>query len=310
MQFSLFSKILSHPKLLGRNVKRRLASRCIVVLFNLNIKEIGQMETLNMKGYENSQKISFSKWNRLVFFLIPLLALTTNAWAEPLSLESGPQKVTMIELFSSEGCSSCPPADRQLANLKSNKILLKDFVPIEFHVDYWNYLGWTDPFSNQQFSQRQRSYAREWGNGRVYTPGFVVNGKEYPLGRALPTSKAESRPGNLKVEQVKGNSFKVTFASSAQLKNSNLIVHAALLGNGLVSKIPSGENAGETLQHEFVVLKHSSHPLSKKNKTYQTVVSLGSAKKSKAQSYSVAFWVTKSDSQMPIQAVGGNLPSL
>jgi len=133
--------------------------------------------------------LSHKVFKKIALFTIMVASPIGQAKQKSIKLNSGAQQVTVIELFSSEGCSSCPPADRQLAALKNNENIFKTFVPMEFHVDYWNQLGWTDPFSNKSFSSRQRSYAREWGNGGVYTPAFVVNGNEHRLGSALPTRK-------------------------------------------------------------------------------------------------------------------------
>ncbi|MEO0334986.1 MAG: DUF1223 domain-containing protein [Pseudomonadota bacterium] len=221
--------------------------------------------------------------------------------------ESGSKQVTLIELFSSEGCSSCPPADRQLARLKSHKQLYKSFVPIEFHVDYWNYLGWTDPFSNKQFSSRQRRYAKEWGNGRVYTPGFVIRGQEHRLGTALVTKKGSAKPGNLKVLRDNSN-FEIEFTPSEDLASRQLVVNCAVLGNGLKTKVPAGENAGETLKHEFVVLKHKQVRLKKgKSGRYTASIKLKKPDGSQAESFGAAFWVNASGSQVQLQATGAPL---
>ncbi|NQZ00771.1 MAG: DUF1223 domain-containing protein [Bdellovibrionales bacterium] len=227
--------------------------------------------------------------------------------ASQLFAESGKLQVTMIELFSSEGCSSCPPADRQLARLKANKGLFKSFVPIEFHVDYWNYLGWTDPFSNQQFSKRQRRYAKEWGNGRVYTPGFVIGGQEHALGTALVTRKGESMPGSIRVVRT-GSNFEIQFEPTAKSSTRQLFLNGAILGNGLKTKVPAGENAGSTLRHEFVVLKHKALEMKRTpSGLYTAKLALDPPKNSKAESFSAAFWINQAGSQAPIQATAAPL---
>ena len=85
----------------------------------------------------------------------------------------------LVELFTSEGCSSCPPADAWISQLKESPDLWKKIVPVAFHVDYWNNLGWRDRFAKPEFTARQRRYVAAWGGDSVYTPGFVVNGKEW-----------------------------------------------------------------------------------------------------------------------------------
>src|ERR1700676_1589940 len=104
--------------------------------------------------------------------------LTTSFGGE-ISFESKPARTHLLELFTSEGCSSCPPAEAWLGKLKSDDRLWKDFVPIAFHVDYWDGLGWKDRFAQPEWTRRQNSYAVRWGGSSVYTPGFVLDGREW-----------------------------------------------------------------------------------------------------------------------------------
>src|SRR5215472_358919 len=99
--------------------------------------------------------------------------------AEQMHFQSGPQHTAVIELYTSEGCSSCPPAEKWFSQLKTRPRLWIDFVPTAFHVDYWDYLGWQDPFGTAANSDRQRKYATQWKSHSVYTPGFVLDGKEW-----------------------------------------------------------------------------------------------------------------------------------
>src|SRR5688572_22165851 len=88
------------------------------------------------------------------------------------------QAPVLVELFTSQGCSSCPPADKLLSALRSDPQMAGRVIPLAFHVDYWNRIGWEDPFSSAQWTGRQQRYARALGNGsRVYTPQLVVNGR-------------------------------------------------------------------------------------------------------------------------------------
>ena len=133
--------------------------------------------------------------------MLIFMGVSIPSLAEQVLFQSGDQQVNLVELYSSEGCSSCPPADKWVASLKTHKDLWQSFVPINFHVDYWDRLGWVDRFANQSFSQRQRRYAQEWQSGRVYTPGFVKNGKEWRP-KAAQFSKGSS-VGNLTVKNTK-----------------------------------------------------------------------------------------------------------
>ena len=125
---------------------------------------------------------------RLSLVLILLAMLTTQGNAAEKPDAAG---VAVIELFTSQGCSSCPPADRLLSRLASDPRYAGKVIPLSFHVDYWNYIGWTDPFSSADFSQRQRAYAqRAFRSHRVYTPQVVVNGRDECVGSGENASKS------------------------------------------------------------------------------------------------------------------------
>ena len=237
--------------------------------------------------------------------LVLILMQQINVFAK--EFQSGESQVKLIELYSSEGCSSCPPAEAQLAKLTDHKNLWKTFVPINFHVDYWNRLGWVDPYSNAAFTERQRSYARLWKVKTVYTPAFVSNGES--LGSTLNI-------GGLLEESKKGNSIKIT-ANTVSVKKSYIVnisaanldekkvyqIHVALLGNGLVSDVTSGENKGEILIQNFVALKHESKAYSGKGVTFE----IKQPESLKVLKYGLALWITEQDQLAPLQVVGGYL---
>ena len=114
-----------------------------------------------------------------LFKVFLFIILTQIPFAHAIDFESGEHKVSLLELYTSEGCSSCPPADRWLSDLKNHHQLWKNVVPVAFHVDYWDYIGWQDRFADGRYSQRQRDFAREQSLTTVYTPGFILNGKEH-----------------------------------------------------------------------------------------------------------------------------------
>src|SRR5881394_1953150 len=144
--------------------------------------------------------------------LIALLgAAALTSQAADRVFESGPQKVHLLELFTSEGCSSCPPAEAWLSKLKSDPRWWKDFVPLAFHVDYWDHLGWRDPFASKEWTARQYRYSAAWKKGSVYTPAFALDGKEWHSG-ALPAVATET-PGVLKIS-VNGDQVTATFKAA------------------------------------------------------------------------------------------------
>ena len=110
--------------------------------------------------------------------ILTLLIASSPAMGE-IVIKSPETRTNLIELYTSEGCSSCPPADQWLSRLKVHPQLWHQLVPIAFHVDYWDYIGWQDRFARPEFSERQRLYARQNNLSTVYTPALVLNGTEW-----------------------------------------------------------------------------------------------------------------------------------
>ncbi|HLH18245.1 MAG TPA: DUF1223 domain-containing protein [Bryobacteraceae bacterium] len=174
---------------------------------------------------------------------------------------AGPQPVPVVaELFTSEGCSSCPPADRLLAELdRSQPVAGARVIVLSEHVDYWNQLGWRDPFSEPQFSRRQEQYARVLG-GDVYTPELVVDGRDPVLGndaaavgkailRAAARAKAPVRIAGARRE---GAEAAIEIAIPPLTKGRGE-VWVAIADESARSSVSRGENAGRTLVHVAVV---------------------------------------------------------
>ncbi len=243
---------------------------------------------------------------------LPLLALVlvSTAFGSTIQFQSGPEQVTLLELYTSEGCSSCPPADRWISQLKDSPRLWTEVVPVAFHVAYWDYLGWPDPWGRQAYSQRQRLMANQAGAG-VYTPGFFLNGKEWRgffNRQALPRASNE-RPGTL-VATVQGDgTISIEFDSATTKIENRRTYHIALLGNEITSKVTRGENAGRTLVHDFTVLKYLSIPA---KEGAGTDVPVGTFFKSAqdVRGQALAVWVTEGNSLTPLQATGGWLKGL
>jgi hypothetical protein len=215
--------------------------------------------------------------------------------------ESGAQRVSLLELYTSEGCSSCPPAEKWMAQLRNEKSLWNQVVPVAFHVDYWDSLGWKDRFAKRAYSARQRDYASSWGTPSVYTPGFVLNGTEWKGwfdGQQLPTFENE-KAGQLKVH-LHGNEAEVVF--DAPSEKGRLEVHFAPLAMRVASDVRAGENQGRKLEHEFVATELTSAKLEFVNgkQTAHAVLPLDGAN-------ALAVWVTRDDSLRPLQATGGFL---
>jgi len=235
--------------------------------------------------------------NRFIAWSVTLLISSAICHAQEFS--SGPERTSLIELFTSEGCSSCPPADKRLNALADDKGLWKEFVPIAFHVDYWNYLGWTDPYASADYSARQRQYTKEWNARTTYTPCFVVNG----VATRTPRTKTNSdRVGTLKVE-LRNNNATVIFTPTE--KKSGYIAWIAPLSDKLSNLVKSGENRGQYLEHRFVALGLNSQMMSgASNGTYSATLAIPEDARTKA----IAVWVSGKDFLKPLQATGGWLP--
>jgi hypothetical protein len=230
-----------------------------------------------------------------------LLCYAHISQAQELEFKSGNKQVALIELYTSQGCSSCPPADEWLSKLKDKPGLWSEFVPVAFHVDYWDYLGWKDSFSNGKFSNRQRLHKAQGNVKVVYTPGFFLNGKEWKsrFGRKVP--KAGNTTGEL-TAKLKNNTLRAQFASSKPLDSTTLNV--GILGFGYQTPIKAGENSNRVLHEDFVLLSHTEHIST--NHTWE--ISLPEKVSPSAQKYAIALWVSEGSNLKPIQTTGGWLP--
>lgn len=208
------------------------------------------------------------------------------------------EKVSLLELYSSEGCSSCPPAEKALYDLREDKNLWKKFVPINFHVDYWNQLGWIDAFSSKKFTDRQHDYANAWKARRVYTPAFVVDGVEKGAQLPLLTVNKAKSSLSINIKKESENLLKVMVGGST---SGPLKLNFALLANGIESAVKSGENKGRTLKHNFVVVELTEQPLKETNEFKITKPNVPH------KSLSYAIWVSSKTTLQVIQAAGGDL---
>jgi hypothetical protein len=177
-----------------------------------------------------------------------------------------PPHLVIVELFTSEGCSSCPPADSLLKELsEQQKMNGVQIVALEEHVDYWNHLGWKDPYSAAEFSQRQSDYAQVFGTDGVYTPQMVVDGQSELVGsRSMAAREAIKKAANQPKAEVVlvggANSSPGKPAFEVQIKSLGGIavrgeteLWIAVTEKGLQTDVKAGENSGETLKHAAVV---------------------------------------------------------
>jgi hypothetical protein len=193
-----------------------------------------------------------------------------------------------------------------LSPLKESPRLWKDFVPLAFHVDYWDYLGWRDPWGNKSFSDRQRAYAKQWRSDSIYTPGFVLNGKDWRdwLGRKDGPESAGVKAGVLTVSSPDTNRWHVNFAP-ANTGGADYEVHAALLAGNLSSNVKAGENRGRLLRHDFVVLTLAKASLVCSGDAVQGEFVLNKQRNAAESDLALAVWITPAGRLEPLQATGG-----
>lgn len=212
----------------------------------------------------------------IVFFATATMCLTiygfaqTSSKSKEIKTSTTPTSsgIVVLELFTSQGCSSCPPADEVLA--KYSKENNPNIIPLAFHVDYWNYIGWKDPFSKSAFSDRQRDYAQYFESSKIYTPQIIINGKEELVG----SNKSQINK-IVSSEAAKVNTTSINITSSVLLDNQIAVkvnlskldaaskVNFALVKKKEFTKIKRGENNGLEQTSYNIVYDFKSVSISK-----------------------------------------------
>jgi hypothetical protein len=194
----------------------------------------------------------------------------------------------VIELFTSQGCSSCPAADKNLTEiLQQAKKEGKEVFGLSFHVDYWNYIGWKDPYSSKEFTARQRKYGEEMNLRSIYTPQMIVNGKDEFVG----SSKDESK-------KIVANAFKQKPSYHITIKDFQMtngvlhlkylldkepngeVINMAIVEKEVENYVPRGENSGRKLHHDNVVRSFITNPIKREQELQLKIPEINSAKAS------------------------------
>jgi hypothetical protein len=210
-----------------------------------------------------------------LFFLLILIAVSTLLASCGMQAVDGVQvgressqtafesrQPVLVELFTSEGCSSCPPADRNLIFLENQQpVSQAEIITLAFHVDYWDRLGWKDRFSSAQFSSRQSTYADAFKLDSNYTPQMIVDGSAEFVGsdsgKAAKEILAAAGSAKASIElDVSANRLKAKITNAP--KHGEATVFAAIAEDGISSRVERGENAGNTLNHVSVVREMKS----------------------------------------------------
>ena len=201
------------------------------------------------------------RWGLL---FLGMLVMGSPAAAE-CKAKSPEHTVALVELYTSEGCDSCPPADRWLSSLAGRGYGPERVVPIALHVDYWDYIGWKDPYAQARFSSRQRKLAQLTRSAIVYTPQVVVQGQDFRRWGSPAFDEAvrriNARPARaaiaLSLEAGAKGSFRVEALAELRepAQQADAALYLAAYENKLVSRVQAGENRGRTLAHDHVVFE-------------------------------------------------------
>ncbi len=197
------------------------------------------------------------------YHLIFLLFLPLNVFAEGqrvITASSPANRVALLELYTSEGCSSCPPAEEWLSNLKDSGISSQQLIPLAFHVTYWDYIGWRDQFASERHDQRQRKIAQYNSQNTIYTPQFVLSGSDYRTYNRFSSdvreivSKESDVDLKLSLQQKDISNLDVELLINTERSNvKDIAFFIAVYEDDLSVEVSDGENEGELLHHDYVV---------------------------------------------------------
>ena len=187
---------------------------------------------------------------RPLYALLAALPLAAHAAAPMCEARSGPDLTPVVELYTSEGCSSCPPADQWLSTLKGQPVVAQ-----AFHVAYWDYIGWKDRFAQATFSARQKDIAASNRLSNIYTPQVVRNGRDWHERQRITEPQAPAR-ARISLQRV-GSSDGFEARVEPLDANTAWTAYWTVTEDGHSSRVKAGENAGEFLKHDFVVRQYT-----------------------------------------------------
>lgn len=260
----------------------------------------------------NTLHYSIRRFTGVALTLASFLFLTP-AFANKVSVSSGDYRTPVVELYTSEGCSSCPPADAWISKLGDT--LSDDFhaVPLVFHVDYWNYLGWEDPFSRPEFTTRQQELAANNRQRSIYTPELAVSGRETKgtsaVVQAIRSANTELSEVLIKMDLMIQNGNEIAAAVKIENANEDAELYLAVYENDISREIGGGENQGRTLHHDYVV-RHWVRATSLPTGSYLGSHSLNLKRDWERQNLGLAAVVVERNSGKTLQAVSASLAEL
>lgn len=231
----------------------------------------------------------------VLLLLTPLIALAAE---KPVTVfhSTNSGQAQLVELFTSQGCSSCPQAERWLSQFQQHPSLWHTLFPLAWHVDYWDQLGWKDQFARPEFSRRQYWYHHLGHSKAVYTPQVLVDGNEWA---GLLTTPRGELPD---AEILSGAAFSATVSGDTLTAQGEGLLNIALVRTEYSQRIYRGENAGRRLQQPFVVLGYTQVP--SLNGQWQTPLP---ATTEEIAADAIVIWVTSPGNPAPLAIAGGAL---
>ena len=237
--------------------------------------------------------------------------MLTGALTYAQQFSSPSTQVSILELFTSQGCEECPDSDKLLSEFQKNPALFKKVIPIAYHVDYWNDKGWEDPLSSEASTKKQYEYATIWRKPSIYTPLFALNGKPtrfWDIDELDLDTPHQNKPGILSVKLNNKKFMTVHFDSNNKkhIKQTNVVIHANILAMDFTTKVLSGTNKGKTLHNDFVSMALKTKKSLIRDKKLSEMMHIPEFTKQQEKDYYMVLWLTDSDNLI-IQALAGKL---
>ena len=226
-----------------------------------------------------------------------LCGVSGMTWAQSCSSSSAQRPMVVVELYTSQGCSSCPPADRWLSSLQARE----DVLAMAFHVNYWNHLGWKDPFATAQTTERQVRLKAVLSGDYVYTPQVIINGvdeRALALRQALDLQPLKVRGAPTVVVQRQGETVTAQVGASAAGAPLRWAGYWVVLQDAQNTRVVAGENAGRQLRNDQVVVHYGPVPAWSSAQVQNFKLNAALAPGQRA-----AFVVTQDNGVVPVQAV-------
>lgn len=253
--------------------------------------------------------------------LAAALFLTTTgqslAEGAAIEAESGPEKTALLELYTSEGCNSCPPADLYLSRIGASDLTPRHVIPLAFHVTYWDYIGWRDPFARKDHDQRQRAIAARAGSRTVYTPQLILNGRDMRGGGHLENqlrminARTPAAHILLRIEPPaeEAVTVRVTTLIPDTKDRRDADLYIAVYENGLSRYVKAGENRGRTLHHDHVVRGlYGPYPVARKTQENEKALRIPLPDEIEAANAGIVAFVQNREDGGVLQAVSAPLP--